>query len=92
MPTCRGTRADGKPCGHPADRGTAYCWRHDPARPPRRPNCAVCRSPRLVVIEAALAVGMHIPEVAVRFRVPENAVRYHRSHHLPPAGAEGGGL
>jgi hypothetical protein len=90
MPTCRGTRADGAPCRHPADRGTAYCWQHDPARPPRAPNCAVCRHPRLVGIEAALRGGARNPEVASRFRVPENAVWYHR-RHLPPAGAEGAG-
>jgi hypothetical protein len=91
MATCRGTTSVGRPCGHPADRGTAYCWQHDPVRPRRAPNCAVCRHPRCATIEAALAVGMHIPEVVNRFRVPENAVRYHRSHHLPPAEGEGAG-
>jgi hypothetical protein len=91
MLRCRGIRADGRSCGHPADRGTAYCWQHDPARPRRAPNCAVCRHPRLARIEAALSGGARIPEVAVRFRVSESAVHYHRLRHMPPAGGEGDG-
>jgi hypothetical protein len=91
MPTCRGTTTAGRPCGHPADRGTAYCWQHDPARPPRRPHCAICRHPRLAGIEAALSGGARDPEVADRFRMPVSAVRYHRRQHMPPArkGGEG---
>jgi hypothetical protein len=91
MPTCRGTRADGRPCGHLPTRGSEFCWQHDPEHPPRAPNCIVCRAPRLAEIEAALSGGARNPEVANRFRVPERAVWYHRRHHLPPAGAEGAG-
>jgi hypothetical protein len=91
MPTCRGTRPDGQPCGQLPTRGSEYCWQHDPEHAPQAPSCAVCRAPRLAEIEAAIAGGAPAPEVAVRFRVREASVRYHRARHMPPAGAEGAG-
>jgi hypothetical protein len=91
MPTCRGTRLDGRPCGHWAIRGTEYCWQHGPDAAPRPSSCRICRDPRRAEIEAALAAGASITEVARRFRLAPEAPWYHRRHHLPPAGAEGAG-
>jgi hypothetical protein len=87
MPTCRGIRATGQPCAYQAKPGREFCAFHEPGR---RPSCRICRDPRRAEIEAMLAGGARPSAIAARFRLPPNALPYHR-RHLPPAGGEGGG-